>query len=134
MMLKQLPHVLIIFLGLAVPAAAQDCAQANTQADMNRCAGEAFMQADAALNAAYADLRRELEDEAERQVFLTKAQRAWLALRDAECDFKTAESRGGSIHPMLVQQCRTELTARRTGELQAHAACVQADNSACLAR
>jgi uncharacterized protein YecT (DUF1311 family) len=132
-MKKNLPFAAIL-LGLIGPANAQDCSSALTQADMNRCASRDFLRADAALNKVYDELRRAMSEDADRQSLLTKAQRAWLALRDAECDFRTAESRGGSIYPLLVQQCRTELTVRRTGELQSHLACVQADNPACAAR
>jgi hypothetical protein len=56
---------------------------------------------------------------------LKEAQRAWIAFRDAECDFATSGSRDGSIYPMIqgnasrasptpaANSCRATSIARR---------------------
>ena len=59
-----------------------------------------------------------LESENETRKALVGAQKAWLAFRDAECDFEAAGARGGSIQPMIVAQCRTRLTEARSGALR----------------
>ena len=60
---------------------------------------------------------------------LQVAQRAWIAFRDAECAYTTAGSEGGSIHPMEVSQCLTDLTEQRTKQLTSSANCQEGDAS-----
>ena len=60
---------------------------------------------------------------------LQTAQRAWIAFRDAECTYSTADSEGGSIHPMEVSQCLTELTEARTKQLTSGSNCREGDAS-----
>ncbi len=106
-----------------------DCAKAITQMDLNRCAGEGFAAADAALNAQWEvtaadmrerdDLTRGLQDGRPGYFEqLLAAQRAWLAFRDAHCASAGYAARGGSMESMLVSMCRAELTRQRTRQLQ----------------
>lgn len=110
-------------------AAPVDCGKAITQMDMNRCAGDDFAAADAALNAQWevtaADMRErdaltQSLDDGRPGYFaqLLAAQRAWLAFRDAHCASAGYAARGGSMEPMLVAMCRTQLTRQRTSQLQ----------------
>jgi uncharacterized protein YecT (DUF1311 family) len=48
---------------------------------------------------------------------LKKAQRAWIAYRDAVCEYEGYEARGGTMEPMLVNGCLARLTRTRTKEL-----------------
>lgn len=109
------------------PAAAQDCANAGDQATMTQCAGMELEAADAALNAAWAELMERLAGDAEAKRALTAAQKAWIGFRDAECAFRASGGAGGSIHSMLVAQCLSELTEARTAELEAYLACEEGD-------
>jgi uncharacterized protein YecT (DUF1311 family) len=45
---------------------------------------------------------------------LLKAQRAWLAYRDAACEVQASPYEGGSIQPLIWFSCLSELTAERT--------------------
>ncbi len=103
-----------------------NCAKAETQADLNTCAGFDFDKADKALNAQYkktraamvaidADLDNNMKG-AEKA--LIKAQRAWVDYRDGECEAQGFQARGGSMEPMLVSGCKADLTKKRTKELK----------------
>ena len=109
-------------------AQALDCDNAMTQADMNRCAGLEYREADAALNAQWEETAAEmkLRDDSEYASdgrlgyfpALLAAQRAWLAYRDAHCISYGYFARGGSMEPMLVAACKTDATRERTQELR----------------
>ncbi len=97
-------------------AQAQECDRNDdSQQMMTICAGEDYQAADAKLNQTYKDLVGRNDDKANK--LLQTAQRAWIAFRDAECAYTAAESEGGSIHPMEVSQCLTELTNDRITQL-----------------
>ena len=87
------------------------------------CAEKDRIAADAKLNQVYRTLIGVLKDNAEQETMpkteIVAAQRAWLAFRDAECDFRT--SLNGGAHQWLIvnhSQCLTELTVQRTAALQ----------------
>jgi len=79
-------------------------ANAQTQADLNDDACGAYREADKKLDAIYQQLLEQHKDDADFTTRLRKAQRAWLAFRDAEleaiypADNKREEY--GSIYPM----------------------------------
>ena len=109
--------------------AALDCANAITQRDMTECAGREWQQADGELNrqwertAANMRQRDAVYDHSheDRPGFfdqLLAAQRAWLTFRDAHCATEGYLARGGTLEPMLVGQCKAELTRQRTRQLQ----------------
>ena len=109
-------------------AQAQECDRNDdSQQMMNICAGEDYQAADAKLNQAYKDLVGRNDDKGRK--LLQVAQRAWIAFRDAECAYTTADSEGGSIHPMEVSQCLTELTEQRTKQMTSGANCQEGDAS-----
>jgi uncharacterized protein YecT (DUF1311 family) len=66
-------------------------------------------------------------DDADGRNLLTTAQKAWIAFRDAECDFQAGNSVDGSIYPMLIAMCRTGLTQKRTEELKVYLNCDEGD-------
>lgn len=95
-------------------------AQGNFQ-----CAEKARVAADKVLNDTYKKLLGSLKDDSEKENFsrtqIVSAQRAWVAFRDAECEFRTSLS--GGAHQWLVvnrSQCIAELTADRTKALQSY--------------
>jgi uncharacterized protein YecT (DUF1311 family) len=91
-------------------------ATAQTQAEMNEEAAADFKKADAALNAAYKELKA-VQDE-EGAIKLKTAQKAWLAYRDAEAAFEAAPNDGGSIYPLVLLEAKTRITEARTKELR----------------
>lgn len=105
-----------------------DCSAPNTQAEMTICAGQDLVDADKALNAQYQATRNALKKrDAEMtaptlkggEVALVRAQRAWMAFRDAQCVSVGYQARGGSMEPMLISTCQADLTRKRTAELKA---------------
>jgi uncharacterized protein YecT (DUF1311 family) len=106
-----------------------DCENAMTQADMNMCANKDYEAADKELNAVYkkamasmkatdtelAGIDTNLVGAVEA---LKNAQRAWIGYRDGQCELAGFEARGGSMEPMLVSGCLTDLTKKRTDELK----------------
>ena len=99
-----------------------DCSKAMNQNDMNICADKDYQASDKKLNAVYAKVMAALGDE-NYKTKLKAAERAWVAYRDTECAFETAENEGGSIHPLVYSGCLTKLTNARTKDLQAYLEC-----------
>jgi uncharacterized protein YecT (DUF1311 family) len=125
----------LAFLALAasllVPAvaSAEDCQNATDQATMTQCAGKAFNDADKQLNADFKEIEKRLADDAGTKKLLVAAQRAWIAFRDAECDFQSSGAAGGSMHPMLVAGCKAALTNQRLMDFKTYLACEEGDMS-----
>ncbi len=102
-----------------------DCNKAQTQMELDYCAGKDFEAQDKKLNALYRKLMAGYD--AKNQSLLRTAEKNWLAYRDSECEFETAESEGGTIHPMEGSLCLTEKTKARIKELQAQGDCAEGD-------
>lgn len=102
------------FASLAAPGNTDCMASATTQSEMTACANTRYKQADKALNARYETLMQALADRPARQVALRKAQRAWLAYRDADCAFVASANAGGSMAPMVKLQCLADRTTQRS--------------------
>ena len=93
------------------------CSNADTQAEMNICAGQEYKTADAALNRVYQQLVAKLESEEKNQ--LKQAQTAWIKYRDTNCEFVADQYKGGSMRPMIYGLCLADVTRNRTSELRA---------------
>ena len=105
-----------------------DCDNAQTQQEMNFCAGQDFDKADAALNMAWKKAKAAMT-EADKSVAefdaaqvgavdsLVKAQRGWIDYRDGQCEDYAFQSRGGTMEPLLLMSCKADLTKIRTKEL-----------------
>jgi uncharacterized protein YecT (DUF1311 family) len=118
----------LVVLAAASAADAQECDRNDdSQQMMNICAGADYDAADAKLNKTYRDLVGRNDDKANK--LLQTAQRAWIAFRDAECDYSTSDSEGGSIYPMEVSECLTRLTNDRIKQLTAGTNCEEGDVS-----
>jgi uncharacterized protein YecT (DUF1311 family) len=106
----------MLCVGMAHAQPALNCNDAQTQGDLNECAGRDLSAADAKLNTAYRALQKALGTGG-RSTKLRVAQTAWISLRDKECDFEGSAAEGGSMQPMLVAQCVTAYTTQRTADL-----------------
>ena len=102
-------------------------AAAQSQMELNEQASQAFGKADSALNRVYGQLSARVSPAGKNS--LKQAQRFWLNFRDQECDFETLGTVGGSIHGMMVVECRTRLTVTRIKDLQAQVSCSEGDLS-----
>ena len=92
-----------LFLIILPGIAAAECD--GTQAEMNRCADQQYREQDRRLNELYKRLEKTPE--------LINAQRAWIAFRDAECDWQEAEYKEGSMYPMAYSYCLAGVTEDR---------------------
>ncbi|MDQ0324410.1 uncharacterized protein YecT (DUF1311 family) [Rhodopseudomonas julia] len=118
---------LVVLLTLPGAAGAAECADPQTQAEMNACAAQTFEEADAALNEAwpkvleyYRALDSELSDDLKgAEEALLEAQRTWIVFRDAHCASVGFAARGGTMEPLLVTSCKADLTRERTDQLLA---------------
>jgi uncharacterized protein YecT (DUF1311 family) len=109
------------------PAFAELCDNPATQADMTYCADWQFKKDDAGLNDVYGLLRERYSEIANAKTALIKAQRAWLAFRDAECTLEAVGEEGGTSQPMIYSQCLSQLTQLRTEQLQKRFDCQEGD-------
>lgn len=137
-MKRQMPAAATMIAGallVASAVSAQEDPQVNcdnqvTQFDMNHCANEEYAEADAALNATYKTVMSHME-ETDKEITesmgstyagavatLKSAQRSWVGYRDGQCALSGYSARGGSMEPMLVSNCLTDLTKKRTQELK----------------
>ncbi|RAN86058.1 hypothetical protein B5P41_31490, partial [Bacillus sp. SRB_28] len=87
-------------------ALADECANANNQMEMNQCTAAQYQAADGKLNQTYQQALKRAS--ASQQALLKKSQLAWIALRDADCAFLTSGAEGGSVQPMLINQCMAD--------------------------
>jgi len=118
------PAVLVVFICLVAGAHAygqgkgkpDPCANAQSQAEMNQCAGRDYNAADVVLNQVYRQLVAKLDEDEKSQ--LKEAQTAWLKYRDANCEFVADQYKGGTIRPMILGYCLAEMTRNRTTELK----------------
>jgi uncharacterized protein YecT (DUF1311 family) len=112
----------------SVVRAAEDCDLPNTsQADLNDCYGNSYKASDAQLNTLYKQIEGRLKDDVATTKLLVAAQRAWLAFRDAECDFSTSPASGGTIRPMLDAICLERLTSKRIDDFKTYLKCQEGE-------
>ncbi|RJG46322.1 lysozyme inhibitor LprI family protein [Mesorhizobium sp. DCY119] len=88
-----------------------------------------FKKADQALNQTFKKIQTRIADDADGKARFVKAQRAWIAFRNAECTFQSSGDDGGSAAPMVVAACQAELTKDRTRQLKAYLNCQEGDLS-----
>jgi len=104
-----------------------DCAHPTTTMESDLCASDVAAAADAELNTVYAQARQQLRTpdhggscsycgEAEQQLVL--AQRAWMQLRDHDCNAVYALNSDGTARNGAQMRCLTTLARDRTRQLR----------------
>ena len=94
-----------------------NCGDMDTQMEINLCAAKEFAKADQNLNTIYKKVISKLSSE--EKSFLIAAQKSWIVVRDNHCSIYTKLYEGGSMMPLMVNTCKTELTQNRIKELRA---------------
>ncbi|MDO9222654.1 MAG: lysozyme inhibitor LprI family protein [Caulobacter sp.] len=89
--------------------------EGQSTAGMVQCAGAELEVQDRALNAAYRDLSSGMN--ARQKGNLVKAQRAWIAFRDADCAARY-DPDWGTISTINANMCMLRRTVERTIELE----------------
>ena len=107
--------------------AAVDCKAPATQRQMNDCAYEDFLAA----NAGYAEGNKSVSNKLSgKQASLFKrSQKAWIAYRTAACDFESSAVEGGSAQGMVKWQCAARMTRARVAEMTKMGNCPEGDLS-----
>ncbi|WP_051952928.1 lysozyme inhibitor LprI family protein [Methylocapsa aurea] len=100
---------------------------AQTQMELNVKAGNAFTKADKRLNDIYQKLMAKISSSG--QASLRDVEKIWIQFRDQECAFETLATVDGSIHPMVLLECKTRLTDQRIKDLEAQLNCEEGDLS-----
>lgn len=90
----------------------------QTMAGMNDCVRVELQAQDARLTRAYQAAILRLERPRQKTA-LQKAQRAWIAFRDADCA-SYMDDDWGSISGLQASQCALDRTRERAGELEAY--------------
>ncbi len=99
--------------------------KAQTQSELNACAGEEYSAADAELNRLYKAILEKYKNDSKFIAKFREAQRAWLKYRDAEFAARFPQADGahavehyGSVFPMCAAQYRAQLTRERIVKLR----------------
>ena len=115
---------LIVGATASIARAADGCdAPGLSQAELNECYCNAYKKADAELNVLYRQITARLKDDKATTKLLVEAQRAWVAFRDAECDFSASGVSGGSAHGMILAICLDKLTLKRIDDFKNYLNC-----------
>lgn len=128
-MLKKLPILLLIILPTVVIATEMGHAQIIAQQgikcnpegntiEMRKCATDEYQRQDGKLNQVYQKLVSQLEGERKQKLVI--AQRSWITFRDKNCSFVSSEASGGTLEPLLYTGCLSELTKKRTDDLNSY--------------
>jgi uncharacterized protein YecT (DUF1311 family) len=97
-------------------AADTGCKDATTTAAMRACENTRYEKSERELNAAYATLTKQLDPT--QQEKLRRAQRAWLAFRDANAQFLAGAAQAGTLAPLIKVTALADMTEVRTKELE----------------
>ncbi|HRJ69582.1 MAG TPA: lysozyme inhibitor LprI family protein [Beijerinckiaceae bacterium] len=110
-----------LFLLSVMPALAQEeCRNAATERDMGACLARKTQGQGREMAAAIKTLRERYTEPSEKAFgpAMDKAQRAWIAWRDAECAFRNFESRQGTGYGNILATCVSDLNAERLKTLK----------------
>ena len=92
------------------------CSSETTTAGMRSCENLRYEQAQKALDAAYAELMKQLDETGTAK--LRTAQSAWLQFRKADADFEASRAAGGTLAPLIRITVMADLTEARAVELK----------------
>ncbi|OIS90806.1 lysozyme inhibitor LprI family protein [Brucella cytisi] len=105
----------------------ESCGDKTNQTDMNICAAESLKKSDAEMNKVYKEIEGRLKNDADTTKLLVATQKAWIAFRDAECDFQSSTVKGGTAYPFVNSSCHDDMTQSRTKDLKAYLKCDEGD-------
>jgi uncharacterized protein YecT (DUF1311 family) len=94
-----------------------NCVKRANQFDMNVCSFRDYLRADIELNRAWMAATKRLAGQPKTLDVLLTGQRAWRTYRDKQCDVWANLYEGGTIVPLAVNSCLTDITKFRIKEL-----------------
>lgn len=105
-----------------------DCSEtAKTQTDMNACAYGHKQEAEAEMEKVYKELMAKISAASRERLELARS--AWTVYRAEACEFESLGTQDGSIHPLIVFQCYTNMAEDYTKRLQHQLNCEEGDLS-----
>jgi uncharacterized protein YecT (DUF1311 family) len=107
----------------SIAQAADSCDPDLSHAELNECYGNAYKKADAELNVLYRQITARLKDNKATIKLLVAAQRAWVAFRDAECDFSASRDLGDNAYGLALAICLDKLTGKRIDDFKNYLKC-----------
>lgn len=117
--------ILLPFAALADPTL--ECTDAGSQVEIGSCVSDMEARVNAAIESSYSFAMasaKELDEVTGRvvaQPALERAQSAWVAFRDAQCEAVGASYGGGSGTGIAITSCRINLGRARVDELLRYA-------------
>ncbi len=108
--------ILVAFALSSFSAFAQNCSDLTSTYDLRICYDKMLQNEDAKLNKNYKACMAKLDATAKAK--LQKAQRAWIAFRDADCDYQADEMRGGTLETVIGLSCLATETQERAEMLK----------------
>ena len=110
-----------------VAATVDRCANGATQAALNECAFESFLESSAAMSGQLRQIEAALSPT--QRPLWRRVQKAWLTYQTQTCQFEASTVGKGSAAPMIQWQCADRLTKLRTTELMRLTSCPEGDLS-----
>jgi uncharacterized protein YecT (DUF1311 family) len=108
--------ILTIALLVSGAAIAGNCAKIQRDDLLQDCLAKELATFDKELNATYTKLRGVMEKDTKNM--LTKAQRIWLTLRDADCEFEAESHKIGTGYHAIYLNCQITKTQQRIKEFK----------------
>ena len=111
---------LMLLMASAGPAneVATSCDGDFTQMEMNACSYRTYQAADRELNDTWVAVANDVKNGRGNLEPLRKAQRTWITFRNQHCSAKADQFRGGSMRPLVLNTCLTNLTRERIVQLR----------------
>ncbi|MES2526444.1 MAG: lysozyme inhibitor LprI family protein [Bdellovibrionota bacterium] len=100
----------------SVSAFAKDCSEEMSTNDTFQCEVANYKAEDARLNDNYKKLMAKLDRVGQKK--LQTAQRAWIAYKEADCEYSADEMRGGSYEKVILMGCLAGKTKERADVIQ----------------
>lgn len=98
-----------------------ECVNTKYESEMYECFKEKLNEQDKLLNQTYNKLLNTYKSDGplvlsnvpSKDVYLKKAQLAWIKTRDTSCDYETYESNGGTGFSTIYEKCLLDKTVER---------------------
>jgi uncharacterized protein YecT (DUF1311 family) len=103
----------------------QQCSGLQTQLEFNECTDRVWEKADKELAVFEANYIQRLA--AQQRALYQSAYTAWVAYRQASCEFESSGVLGGSAYPETFARCMSSKATSRLQELRRLAACSEGD-------
>jgi uncharacterized protein YecT (DUF1311 family) len=109
--MKMKIYVMATLISMAFQANAINCKDPQNQMENNECSANELEKEDKLLNKVYGDFRKSLEKKDQDK--LKTAQISWIKYKEQFCEFEGSLMEGGSMMPLVISECKKELTQQQ---------------------